>query len=52
MAVLMAVLALLSVPMALTAEFSRLAAVRMLTAPSLGAFTSAQVQAQAKPSRR
>jgi hypothetical protein len=46
-AALMAVLALLSVPMSLLTEVTRLAAIRLLTDTGLGAFTPAQLQAQA-----
>lgn len=46
-AALMAVLGLMSVPMMLLTEVGRLAAVRLVTGGDLGAFTSAQLQAQA-----
>jgi hypothetical protein len=46
-AVLMAVLGLMSVPMMLLTEVGRLAAVRLVTGGDFGAFTSAQLQAQA-----
>jgi hypothetical protein len=46
-AVLMAVLALMSVPMMLLTEVGRLAAVRLVTSGQSGAFTPAQLQAQA-----
>jgi len=45
---LMAVLALMSVPMMLLTEVGRLAAVRLVASGDYGAFTSAQLQAQAK----
>jgi len=46
-AVLMAVLGLMSVPMMLLTEVCRLAAVRLVTSTDFGAFTPAQLQAQA-----
>jgi hypothetical protein len=45
-AALMAVLALLSVPMSLLTEVTRLAAIRLLAGAGLGAFTTTQLQAQ------
>ena len=46
-AALMAVLGLMSLPMMLLTEVGRLAAVRLVTSGDFGAFTSAQLQAQA-----